>query len=237
MVLLPPVMKNLDPSLVTQCFEFIQSMAAQKVGKFSFKLTIGHSQFSFDSRESEEISARTSPAGATQCHKTPSKMRRNARRQEQFLRKKLSSPVPPASSSGTSMTSHLPDPELSRAGRGQPEKDEAASGDTKLSRLRSREDGKRLSYLTRRISTLKQQTEFNQRCIGMLTCFQPFNSIGLAKYGIEEDSLVRDKDGDFFRLPPEKCGFGFQDPEEPEDRKEALQCVMCNKPMTLDHQC
>ena len=133
------------------------------------------------------------------------------------------------------MTSHLPDPELSRAGRGQPEKDEAASGDTKLSRLRSREDGKRLSYLTRRISTLKQQTEFNQRCIGMLTCFQPFNSIDLAKYGIEEDSLVRDKDGDFFRLPPEKCGF--QESEEPEDGKEAPQCVMCNRLMTADHQC
>ena len=35
---MPPVMENLDPSLVVQCFDFIQSIASQKVGKFSFKL-------------------------------------------------------------------------------------------------------------------------------------------------------------------------------------------------------
>ena len=86
------------------------------------------------------------------------------------------------------MTSHLPDPELSKAGSRQSEKDEAASGDTKLSRLRSREERKRPSYPTRRILTLKQETEFNQRCLGMLTRFQQFHSIDLAKYEVEEDS-------------------------------------------------
>ena len=158
-------------------------------------------------------------------------MRRNAKRQEQFLRKKLSSP-----------TSLAADSELSRSG--QSEKEASGSGDTKISRLKSREDGRKFSYLTRRISALAQQTELNQRCIGVLTSWQPFNSRKMAEYGIEEDYLECDKRyDDCFRLTPGKCGFK----EPPQDRKEVekdameeatqTQCLMCYKAMTADHQC
>ena len=231
------------PSIGNKCFEICKLLGNQGLA-FKFKLTFGTFCFSLDTME-----IRTSPApGPVKKKKSQSAINRDKRRRIEFLQRKAA-----ASSQGASLSVL----DISSSGLGNPSpvdiqgaaaaqrdthdinqtSNTSDSGDTKLPRLRSREEGKRLSYLTRRISTLKQQTEFNQRCIGMLTCFQPFNSIGLAKFGIEEDSLVRDKDGDRFRLPPEKCGFGFQDPEEPEDRKEALQCVMCNKPMTLDHQC
>ena len=233
---LPPAMTNLEPSLVVQCFEFIQSIASQKVGKFSFKLTIGHSQFSFDSRE-EGTSARNLPAGVEQCHKTPSKMRRNARRREQFLKKKLSSPISPPSYSGTSMTSH-PDPDISSAGLS--EKGKAVDGDTKTSRLKSREEGRKFGYITRRISALTQQIELNRRCIGMSTVrLGAVSSTELARYGINEDELVRDDDSGRFRLPPEKCSFQepSQSGKEAEIHEDSPQCEMCYKPMSLDHQC
>ena len=233
---MPPVLKNLDPSLVVQCFDFIQSIAAQKVGKFSFKLTIGHSQFSFDSRE-EQTPARTPPAGARQCHKTPSKMRRNARRREQFLQKKLSSPVSPTSFSGSPMTPH-PDRDISSSG--QSEKEKAIDSDTKISRLRNREEGRKFSYITRRISTLKQQIEFNRRCIGMFTTSLPFTSRDLAKFGINEDDVVRDSGlSDRFRLSPDKCSFQelSQCRNEAEIHEDVLHCEMCYKPMSQDHQC
>ena len=166
------MMNNLDPSLVNQCFEFVQSMAAQKVGHFSLKLTIGQSQFFFDSREN--TSARTPPVEVRQNHLTPSKTRRNARRREQFLRKKLTSPTSPAAA----------DSEASRSGGGQSEREASGSGD-KITRLKSREEGRKFSYLTRRISALAQQTELNQRCIGVMTSWQPFDSRKMAEYGIE----------------------------------------------------
>ena len=226
------MMNNLDPSLVNQCFEFVQSMAAQKVGHFSLKLTIGQSQFFFDSREN--TSARTPPVEVRQTHKTPSKMRRNARRREQFLRKKLTSPTSPATA----------DSELSRSGGGQSEKEASGSGD-KISRLKSREEGRKISYLTRRISALAQQTELNQRCIGVLTSWQPFDSRKMAEYGIEEDYLECDKppNDDYFRLTPGKCGFKEPSQDGKEADKDAMEeatqtrCLMCYKAMTADHQC
>ena len=231
---MPPVMENLDPSLVVQCFDFIQSIASQKVGKFSFNLTIGHSQFSFDSREGEQTPARTAPAGARHCHKTPSKMRRNARRREQFLQKKLSSPVSPTSSP---MTPH-PDRDIHSSG--QSEKEKVIDSDTKTPRLRNREEGRKFSYITRSISALKQQIEFNRRCIGVFTTSLPFSSRNLDKFGINEDDVVRDSGcSDRFRLPPDKCSF--QEPSqcgiEAEIQEDVIHCEMCYKPMSQDHQC
>ena len=231
---MPPVMENLDPSLVVQCFDFIQSIASQKVGKFSFKLTIGHSQFSFDSREGEQNPARTAPAEARYCHKTPSKMRRNARRREQFLQKKLSSPVSPTSSP---MTPH-PDRDIHSSG--QSEKEKVIDSDTKTPRLRNREEGRKFSYITRSISALKQQIEFNRRCIGVFTTSLPFSSRNLDKFGINEDDVVRDSGcSDRFRLPPDKCSF--QEPSqcgiEAEIQEDVIHCEMCYKPMSQDHQC
>ena len=167
-------------------------------------------------------------------------MRRNARRREQFLEKKLSSPVSPTSYSGTPMTSY-PDRDIS--GSGQSEKEKAFDSDTKTSRLRNREEGRKFSYITRRISALKQQIEFNRRCIGMFTSHLPFFSEDLAKFGINEDEVVRDSDSDDgedrFRLSPDK--FSFQEPSqsrnEAEIHEDVPHCEMCYKPMSLDHQC
>ena len=234
---MPPVMENLDPSLVVQCFDFIQSIASQKVGKFSFNLTIGHSQFSFDSRESEQTPARTAPAGARHCHKTPSKMRRNARRREQFLQKKLISPASPTSHSGSPMTPH---PGCDISSSGQSEKEKVIDSDTKTSRLRNREEGRKFSYITRRISALKQQIEFNRKCIGVFTTSLPFSSRDLDKFGINEDDVVRDSRlSDRFRLSPDKCSFQelSQCRNEAETQEDFLHCEMCYKPMSQDHQC
>ena len=233
---MPPVMENLDPSLVVQCFDFIQSIASQKVGKFSFNLTIGHSQFSFDSRESEQTPARTAPAGARHCHKNPSKMRRNARRREQFLQKKLISPASPTSHSGSPMTPH---PGCDISSSGQSEKGKVTDSDTKTSRLRNREEGRKFNYITRRISALKQQIEFNRRCIGVFTTSLPFSSRDLDKFGINEDDVVRDSRlSDRFRLSPDKCSFQelYQCKNEAETQEDVLQCEMCYKPMSQDHQ-
>ena len=162
-------------------------------------------------------------------------MRRNARRREQFLRKKLTSPTSPDATA---------DSELSRSGGGQSEKEASGSGD-KISRLKSREEWRKISYLTRRISALAQQTELNQRCIGVLTSWQPFDSRKMAEYGIEEDYLECDKppNDDYFRLTPGKCGFKEPSQDGKEADKDAMEeatqtrCLMCYKAMTADHQC
>ena len=73
----------MDSSLVTQCLAFCQTLANQ--GKdFSFNLTINSSfSFSLDTRESKV----SSTLGKKRT--SPSTQRRNARRREEFLRKKL----------------------------------------------------------------------------------------------------------------------------------------------------
>ena len=136
------------------------------------------------------------------------------------------------------MTSH-PDPDISSAG--QSEKGKAVDGDTKISRLKSREEGRKFGYITRRISALTQQIELNRRCIGMSTVrLGTFSSTELARYGINEDELVRDDDSGRFRLPPEKCSLQepSQSGKEAEIHEEdSPQCEMCYKPMSIDHQC
>ena len=74
---------TMDSSLVSQCMAFCQMLADQ--GKdFSFKLTINSSfSFSLDTRESKV------KATLAKKRTSPSTQRRNARRREEFLRKKL----------------------------------------------------------------------------------------------------------------------------------------------------
>ena len=65
-----------------------------------------------------------------------------------------------------------------------------SDSDTKTPRLRNREEGRKFSYITRSISALKQQIEFNRRCIGVFTTSLPFSSRDLTKFGIDEDDVV-----------------------------------------------
>ena len=72
-----------DSSLATQCLDFCQALARQ--GKdFKFSITIGSTfTFSLDTKESKA----NLPSG-TQRRKSPSTLRRNAKRREEFLAKK-----------------------------------------------------------------------------------------------------------------------------------------------------
>ena len=72
-----------DSSLATQCLDFCQVLARQ--GKvFKFSLTIGSTfAFSLDTKEGKA----NLPSG-TQRRKSPSTLRRNAKRREEFLAKK-----------------------------------------------------------------------------------------------------------------------------------------------------
>ena len=73
----------MNSSLVSQCLAFCQTLASQ--GKdFSFKLNINSTfSFSLDTRE------RTAKTTLGKKRTSPSTQRRNARRREEFLRKKL----------------------------------------------------------------------------------------------------------------------------------------------------
>ena len=100
-----------DSSLASQCLAFCQALASQ--GKdFSFSLTINSTfSFSLDTRESN---VKSIPA---KKRSSPSTQRRNARRREEFLQKKLNfgslspsgsdSPAD-ASSASTSMAAATP---------------------------------------------------------------------------------------------------------------------------------
>ena len=72
-----------DSSLATQCLDFCQALARQ--GKvFKFSLTIGSTfTFSLDTKEGKA----NLPSG-TQRRKSPSTLRRNAKRREEFFAKK-----------------------------------------------------------------------------------------------------------------------------------------------------
>ena len=70
-------------ALVSQCLDFCQTLAS-KSPTFSFTLTLGGSfSFSLDTRGKEAL------AFKGKKKKTPSSLRRDARRREQFLKKKL----------------------------------------------------------------------------------------------------------------------------------------------------
>ena len=76
-----------DAFLASQCLDFCQMLAGKSLS-FSFSLKIGTNfSFSLDTRGEAALSF-------AKKKQTPSTMRRNARRREQFLQKKLASPAP-----------------------------------------------------------------------------------------------------------------------------------------------
>ena len=75
-----------DSSLASQCLDFCQMLAGKSLS-FSFSLTVG-TNFSF-SLETRGEGALPSPKKKKKP--TPSTLRRNARRREEFLKKKLAS--------------------------------------------------------------------------------------------------------------------------------------------------
>ena len=87
-----------ETPLVSQCLAFCQALAGQ--GKsFNFSLKIGSTfSFSLDIREGQAL------APVTQKKPSPSTQRRNARRREQFLKKKLEALTPSNTSSFKSVT-------------------------------------------------------------------------------------------------------------------------------------
>ena len=71
-----------DPILATKCLDFCQALSSQGVA-FNFSLSIGSTfSFSLDTR----VKASVSPG--TKKRSSPSTLRRNARRKEEFLKKK-----------------------------------------------------------------------------------------------------------------------------------------------------
>ena len=77
-----PVREN-NVALVSQCLDFCQTLAG-KSQTFSFTLTLGDS-FSF----SVDTSGKVALVSKAKKKKTPSTLRRNARRRAEFLKKKL----------------------------------------------------------------------------------------------------------------------------------------------------
>ena len=74
-----------DSSLATQCLDFCQALAVQ--GKvFKFSLTIGSTfTFSLDTKESRETLLARTKQGP---RKSPSTLKRNAKRRQEFLMRK-----------------------------------------------------------------------------------------------------------------------------------------------------
>ena len=81
-------MASVDSSLASQCMDFCQALASQNKS-FTFSLTIGSTfAFSLDTKESC-----FPPAAKAVKRKSPSAIRRNARRRAEFLKKKKSEPL------------------------------------------------------------------------------------------------------------------------------------------------
>ena len=75
-----------DAKLASQCLEFCQTLADKSL-TFSFSLTIGSSfSFSMDTRGKEVLAS-------PRKRKSPSTLRRDARRREELLKKKLNAPT------------------------------------------------------------------------------------------------------------------------------------------------
>ena len=84
----PPVINNDQPPLATHCLEFTKALVMQGVG-FHFSITAGSFSFSFDNAKGNRNSDTAwTPAKPEKTRKTPSTLRRNARRKELFLKKK-----------------------------------------------------------------------------------------------------------------------------------------------------
>ena len=93
---------NEDAFLASQCLDFCQMLAGKSLS-FSFSLKIGTNfSFSLDTRGEAALSS-----AKMKKKKTPSTLRRNARRREQFLQKKLASPAP-VSEKGTEALQKAP---------------------------------------------------------------------------------------------------------------------------------
>ena len=95
-----------DAFLASQCLDFCQKLAGKSLS-FSFSLKIGTNfSFSLDTRGEAALSS-------AKKKQTPSTLRRNARRREQFLQKKLASPAPVSnavSEKGTETLQKAPTP-------------------------------------------------------------------------------------------------------------------------------
>ena len=95
-----------DAFLASQCLDFCQMLAGKSLS-FSFSLKIGTNYFfSLDTRGEAALSS-----AKKKKKQTPSTLRRNARRREQFLQKKLASPAPvlrPVSEKGTEALQKAP---------------------------------------------------------------------------------------------------------------------------------
>ena len=84
----PPVIDNDQLPLATHCLEFTKALVMQGVS-FNFSITAGSFAFSFDTSNGIRNSATArSPAVAGKTRKSPSTLKRNARRRELFLKKK-----------------------------------------------------------------------------------------------------------------------------------------------------
>ena len=82
-----------DSPLASKCFEFCKALASQGTA-FSFSLTLGSNfSFSLDTREMAPHSVTDDKAWKK---KSPSAIRRNARRREEFLQKKQNPEAVPA---------------------------------------------------------------------------------------------------------------------------------------------
>ena len=81
----PQVIGNDNPSLESQCLAFIQTLVAQEIG-FSFQLTSGSFSCSFVNNGKRKITSARIPTQVK--HKSPSTLKRNARRRQQFLENK-----------------------------------------------------------------------------------------------------------------------------------------------------
>ena len=82
-----------DSPLATKCFDFCKDLASQGL-VFSFSLTTG-SNFSF-SLDTREMAPHSVTQGKAWKKKTPSTIRRNARRRDEFLKMKQSPAAAPA---------------------------------------------------------------------------------------------------------------------------------------------
>ena len=88
--------------LMTQCLDFCQALALQGT-MFKFSVTIGSNfTFSLDTREGKDV-----PVAKIKKRSSPSTMRRNARRREEFLNKK--SPSEAAVATGLETNQKLDD--------------------------------------------------------------------------------------------------------------------------------
>ena len=72
----------MNPTVVDKCLAFCQTLASFK-HKFTFNLSIGKDTFNFDLKE-------LSTSSYMVKKKTPSQLRREARRREQFCKKRQS---------------------------------------------------------------------------------------------------------------------------------------------------